>query len=468
MAQKIKYTSRTTKMLADTYTPVSVYLKLRDVYPNAILLESTDYRAANNSFSYICLDPLTSIIWSNQEISISNQQHQKKKHKVGEAKDVFDLFEDFRNAFLEQEGMQSIANGLFGYMSFDAVNVFDKLNYKSERENEIPLMHFSFYRFVIAFDHFRDELVVYENIPEGDFSRKERLQSLLQNKNVSQLPFMIKGKEHSNISDDAFVKMVEKGVKHCYRGDVFQVVLSRRFTRKFTGDDMNLYRCLRSINPSPYLFYFDYSSYRIFGSSPEAQLVVKKGVAKINPIAGTFRRTGDDEADRELAAKLAADEKENAEHVMLVDLARNDLSKHAREVTVEHYKQVHFYSHVIHLVSEVTGNLSSSYNPLALIADSFPAGTLSGAPKHRALQLIHDYENQERSFYGGCIGFIGFNGDINTAITIRSFMSKNNTLHYQAGAGVVAASNPQSELEEVNNKLRALRSAIEMAEQFRL
>ena len=453
-------------MLADTYTPVSVYLKLRDIYPDALLLESADYRAADNSFSYICLSPLSGIEWSGGDASISRTGAPKERHEIKDAASLYNLFDEFRLGFKEGNNCNTIANGLFGYMAFDAVDLFDK--HKMNETPEIPLLHFSFYRFIISFDHFRDALTVYENIPENDTTQLPRLLALLQNKNVTTFPFKASNDEKSITSNEEYLAMVEKGIAHCYRGDVFQVVLSRRFTRNFTGDDLNLYRCLRSINPSPYLFYFDYSSHRIFGSSPEAQLVVKNGVARIYPISGTFIRTGNDEADRKLAAELAADKKENAEHVMLVDLARNDLSKHASEVSVIHYKEVHFYSHVIHLVSEVTGKLKKSYNPLALIADSFPAGTLSGAPKHRAIQLIHDYEKHPRSFYGGCIGFIGFNGDINTAITIRSFMSKENTLHYQAGAGVVAASVPQSELAEVNNKLRALRKAIEMANQMEL
>lgn len=462
--QTIHYTTAVNKLLADTYTPVSVYLKLRDVYPDALLLESADFRAADNSFSFICLSPLSGISWSGQLATISHINEPKTSYPVKNAGAIYSLFEDFRLSFKESNGSNTIANGLFGYMAFDAVNLFD--NHKRDEIGEIPLLQFAFYRFVVAFDHFRDELTVYENIPGGETAQSERLLALLQNKNVTSFPFHANGNEESGISDAEYIQMVENGIKHCYRGDVFQVVLSRRFTKKFTGDDINLYRCLRSINPSPYLFYFDYSNFRIFGSSPEAQLVVKNGVARINPIAGTFRRTGNDEADRQLADQLATDEKENAEHVMLVDLARNDLSKHASEVKVIHYKEVHFYSHVIHLVSEVTGKLSRSYNPLELIADSFPAGTLSGAPKHRAIQLIQQYEKHPRSFYGGCIGFIGFNGDINTAITIRSFMSRHNTLHYQAGAGIVAASKPQSELEEVNNKLGALRRAIEMANEM--
>jgi anthranilate synthase component 1 len=460
----LHYTTATGYMLADTYKPVSVYLKLRDIYPEAILLESTDYRAADNSFSYLGFGVLASIKWMGDNISISAYNMQPVVRQVTTSEDVFTHMEEFRTGFKETDGKNTIANGLFGYMSFEAVNLFDQQKgYADTSGDQIPFMRFSFYRFVIAFDHFRDELILHENIPAGETSQMSILLSAIKNKNVPVFPFHASDEEISPVTDTEFVDMVKKGIAHCYRGDVFQVVLSRRFSRKYTGDDMNLYRSLRSINPSPYLFYFDYSNFKIFGSSPEAQLIVKKGTAKINPIAGTFRRTGDDEADKLLAAKLSADEKENAEHVMLVDLARNDLSKDATEVSVGQYKQVHFYSHVIHLVSEVTGKVPLNSNPLKLIANSFPAGTLSGAPKHKAIQLIQQYEKHPRGFYGGCIGFIGFNGEINTAIVIRSFMSKNNTLHYQAGAGVVAASVPESELEEVNNKLRALRSAIEKA-----
>jgi anthranilate synthase component 1 len=452
-------------MLADTYTPVSIYLKLRDVYPAAILLESTDYRAADNSFSYLCFNPLAEFSYTDKGLSIKTGA-KRTVSPITKAQALFDSFDSFRLSFKEANGNNSIANGLFGYMTFEAVNLFEQMPALKAGDGDIPLMHFAFYRFVIAFNHFKDELILHENIPAGESSQMTELLSAIQNKNVPSFPFTASAQENALTSDAEFIEMVKKGIAHCYRGDVFQVVLSRRFTRKYTGDDMNLYRSLRSINPSPYLFYFDYGSFRIFGSSPEAQLVVKNGLAKINPIAGTFRRTGNDEADKILAAKLVADEKENAEHVMLVDLARNDLSKNAAEVHVSSYKQVHFYSHVIHLVSEVTGNVGNNTNPLQLIANSYPAGTLSGAPKHRAIQLIQEYEKHARGFYGGCIGFIGFNGDINTAITIRSFMSQNNTLHYQAGAGIVAASVPESELEEVNNKLKALRTAIESAKRL--
>lgn len=459
---EMNYRTETTRLQADTYTPVSICLKLRDAFYNTLLLESSDYHTAENSYSFICCDPLASFKVENDLAVIQFYQSKQKKIPLA-SNDLFREFENFTSSFKENNHSTTIANGLFGYVGFNAVRRFDKFSLNGI-DNEVPELWFTFFRFVIAFNHFKDELVLYENIPEGEASRKEKVLSLIRNKNVPQYPFKTESKEDSLTSDEGFLETVRNGIRHCYRGDVFQIVLSRRFTRKYTGDDMNVYRALRSINPSPYLFYFDYGNFHLFGSSPEAQLVVKDNTVTINPIAGTFRRTGDDKLDKELAERLSADPKENAEHVMLVDLARNDLSKHAEYVTVEHYKQIHFYSHVIHLVSEVTGKIRKPFNPLQLIADTFPAGTLSGAPKHKAIELITKYESHSRGFYGGCIGFIGFNGDINTAITIRTFMSKENKLHYQAGAGVVAASVPESELEEVNNKLKALRDAIAMAE----
>lgn len=460
--QVLNYTTQHKKLLADTYTPLGIYMQLRDVFINSIMLESSDYHAAENSYSYICFQPLA---YFKTEAGIIEIQpyHQPKIRQLLDSETLFSAFDTFSNAFNESNNQSTIANGLFGYAGFDNVKFFDKHLFETTSE-EIPLLYWTFYRFIIRFDHFRDELTIYENIPEDEETQIERIISLIKNKNVAAYPFTCKEKEESNVTNEEFVEVVKKGIKHCFRGDVFQIVLSRRFTRSFTGDELNVYRALRSVNPSPYLFYFDYGNFKIFGSSPEAQLVVKNNEAVINPIAGTFKRTGNDVEDRALAEKLASDPKENAEHVMLVDLARNDLSKHSNEVTVNKYKQIQFYSHVIHLVSEVKAKLKNKVNPLRLLADSFPAGTLSGAPKHKAIELIKTYENISRGFYGGCIGHIGFNGDINTAITIRTFLSKGSKLHYQAGAGVVAASNPQSELEEVNNKLGALRKAVELAQ----
>jgi anthranilate synthase component 1 len=316
---------------------------------------------------------------------------------------------------------------------------------------------------VIIFNHFKDELYICENKFDGIESKVEDLMSIIRSKDVPVFPFKTNGVESSPINNESYLAMVKKGIEACHRGDVFQIVLSRPFLQGFTGDDFNVYRALRTVNPSPYLFYFDYGDYKIFGSSPESQVIIQNGKAIVHPIAGTFKRTGDDETDKALAVDLENDPKENAEHVMLVDLARNDLSRVCDEVTVTSFKKVQYYSHVIHLVSEVQGKVQEGKNAFSIMGSTFPAGTLSGAPKYKAMQLIDEQETTARGFYGGAVGFMGFDGSCNHAIMIRSFLSKNNTLLYRAGAGVVAASVPENELQEVNNKLGALKKAIELA-----
>jgi len=350
-------------------------------------------------------------------------------------------------------------------MTYDSVKFFEDITIQ-ESENQIPDTMYTLYRYVIIVNHFTNELTLFENTVEGLNAESGigRIEQLIFSNRFSTYSFQSVNGETSNVTDAEYIEMVKKGIGHCQRGDVFQIVLSRRFSSQFKGDEFNVYRALRSINPSPYLFYFDYGSFKLFGSSPEAQLQVRDLKASIFPIAGTFRRTGNDQEDAELAAKLAADDKENAEHIMLVDLARNDMSRHAEHVNVEVFKEIQYYSHVIHLVSKVTGKLTEGTSPVKIAADTFPAGTLSGAPKHMAMSLINQLENTNRSFYGGAIGYLGFNNDFNHAIMIRTFLSKNNQLIYQAGAGVVSKSSPESELQEVNNKLGALRKAILMAQ----
>ena len=352
-------------------------------------------------------------------------------------------------------------------MSFEAIQYFEDLSFK-ERSSDIPTIDYSIFRFVIAFNHFNNELYIVKCITDGDNSGAsiESVANIVKRQISSTFPFQKKGERTSNCTDEEFKTSVKRGIHHCQRGDVFQIVFSRAFHQQFQGDEFNVYRALRSINPSPYLFYFDYGSYKLFGSSPEAQLIIKNGKVTIHPIAGTFRRTGDDKKDAELALELTSDPKENAEHVMLVDLARNDLSRNGKEVEVEVYKEIQYYSHVIHLVSKVTSTFHEGANKVKIIGDTFPAGTLSGAPKYRALQLIDQYEKTPRGYYGGCIGHLDFNGDFNHAIMIRTFKSKNNQLTYQAGAGIVVDSKPESELQEVENKLMALNKAIVIAEQL--
>lgn len=466
-----KLQTQSKKLLADTFTPVSIYLKLRDKYINALLLESSDYHGNENAFTYICCEPIAKFEVSNNQIIRQFPDGSEERQSIGEKKEVVQALGDFARSFASDfQTNKFINNGLFGYMAYNAVQYYEDvaLEEKGDSNLGIPLVCYQVFRFVIAINHFNNELHIFEHqlVGSSEESKIPQIETLIRNKNFSSFHFSLNGEETSNLSNEAYMDLVSKGKHHCRVGDVFQIVLSRRFQRKFEGDDFNVYRALRSINPSPYLFYFDYGSFKIFGSSPETQLAIKDNKAAIYPIAGTFKRTGNDLQDAEAAQLLLQDPKENAEHIMLVDLARNDLSKHCENVQVSTFKEIQYFSHVIHLVSTIKGELKNQDSAVQIVADTFPAGTLSGAPKHKAMQLIDKYENVSRSYYGGCIGFMGFNGDFNQAIMIRSFLSKNNTLHYQAGAGVVAKSEEKSELEEVNNKLRALRTAVQMAQEL--
>jgi anthranilate synthase component I len=454
------------EILADTVTPVSVYLRLRTLYPKSILLESSDYHGNENAWSFICLEPVSCFTAEQGKVTIEKNGSPKDVMEISGHQPLHRVLDQFYHSFeLRNEKPGLPANGLFGYMTYDAVRYFESIDFQSVQKEEyhIPEVKYCFYKYIIAIDHHRNVIQMVENLKEGENSQLDYIHHLLINLNFITSGFNTLGNEVSNISDEEYKYMVTKGKEHCHRGDVFQVVLSRQFSQSFEGDDFNVYRSLRSVNPSPYLFYFDYGAYRIFGSSPEAQLRVMDNKATIFPIAGTFRRTGNDEKDKELARELCLDPKENAEHVMLVDLARNDLSRNASGVQVETFREVQFYSHVIHLVSKVSGELDPAANLISVLGESFPAGTLSGAPKYRAMQLIDQYENQRRGFYGGCIGFLGFNKSLNHAIVIRSFLSKNKKLYYQAGAGIVADSSEENELQEVNNKLAALKKAILLA-----
>jgi len=454
------------QLLADTVTPVSIYLKLRDKFANSILLESSDYHGNENSFSYICFHPIARFEVKNNTIFIQYPKTKAQTLPIQAGKQVIEHLHEFSKSFeIEATPFNFITNGLFGYMAYDAVKYYEDISLQEpDSERAIPTILYQVYQYVIAINHFNNELYLFEHLLEGEKSHLQEIENLIFNRNIPQYEFRLLAGEQSNFTDEEFLAVIERAKEHCKLGDVFQMVVSRRFEQAFQGDEFNVYRALRSINPSPYLFYFDYGSFKIFGSSPEAQIVVKGTKATIFPIAGTFKRTGDDQADLALAQKLFSDPKENAEHVMLVDLARNDLSRNGTNVQVETFKEIQYYSHVIHLVSKVSAEVMPNTPTLQLVADTFPAGTLSGAPKHKAMQLINTYEKGNRGYYGGCIGFLGFNGDFNQAIMIRSFLSKNNKLYLQAGAGIVAKSDTQSELQEVNNKLGALRKAMQMAE----
>lgn len=457
-------------------TPVSVYLRLRDHFANSLLLESSEYQSRENCFSYICCKPLATITAHEGDVKMNYPDGSTIRITIGPDQTVPALLQSFLGRFqvdytsTEAANMSDsshITSGIFGYLCYDCIEYFEDihLNAASREETTIPDFQYSVFQYVLVFDHFKCELYLYEHLPDNESAGTSSLSvilSLINNQNTTPYPFQTEGTVKCNHTDQEFLNMVNSAMKHCHRGDVFQIVLSRSFNQQFKGDDFNVYRALRTINPSPYLYYFDYGSFRLFGSSPESQLTVKNGEASLHPIAGTYRRTGDPVQDSRLAEKLKSDPKENAEHVMLVDLARNDLSRHASNVKVASYCEIQNFSHVIHMVSKVTGNIMQDA-VIQLLAGTFPAGTLSGAPKHMAMQLIDKYEKQKRSFYGGAIGFIGFDGTLNHAIMIRTFCSKNNTLTYQAGAGIVESSVPENELAEINHKTEALRLAIRKA-----
>ncbi len=455
------------KILADTITPVSIYLKIRDKFPNSILLESSDYHGNENSFSYVCCNPIASIKVKNEIITETFPDGSSQETIIDKNTNIPISIHKFGKRFnTKNQDFKFINNGLFGYISYDAVKYFEDISIeKKDDDLDIPDIYYAVYQNIIAINHFKNEAYIFAHCYDTE-SNIDEINQLIANKNYASYTYKNSSDETSNLTDVEYMQNVELAKKHCYRGDVFQLVLSRRFSQGFKGDEFNVYRALRSINPSPYLFYFDYGNFKIFGSSPEAQLIVNNGKAEIHPIAGTYKRTGNDENDLEVAKLLVNDEKENAEHVMLVDLARNDLSRNGKNVKVETYKEIQFFSHVIHLVSKVTGKKFEDTITYQVVADTFPAGTLSGAPKYKAMQLIEKYEKINRSFYGGAIGFMDFDGNFNHAIIIRSFLSKNHRLFYQAGAGIVAKSNAKNELQEVYNKLKALHKALELAEKI--
>ncbi|WP_046245711.1 anthranilate synthase component I family protein [Hymenobacter terrenus] len=470
-------TTRTRRLLADTVTPVGLYLRLRDQSTNCLLLESADYHGQQNAFSYLVCEPLgTFELRRGGVLRQSFPGGHETTETLAHPRQGLTRLREFAAAFAPDESATKfpfISTGLFGYIGYEAVQSFEDVALDPAKvpAGDVPLIRYGVYRYVIAFNHFRQELHLFEHSVAGERALDtevdglDRLENLVRNPSVPAFSFATVGGEASNQTDAEFLARLTQGQAHCLRGDVFQIVLSRRFQQGFSGDEFNVYRALRSINPSPYLFYFDYGDYKIFGSSPEAQVLVQGREASLYPIAGTYRRTGDDAADAAAAQRLAADPKENAEHVMLVDLARNDLARHGTQVQVRTLREIQFYSHVIHLVSHVTAELDAGTDTLQVVADTFPAGTLSGAPKHRAIQLIDGLEPTARGYYGGCLGHLGFDGSFNHAIMIRSFLSTGNQLYFQAGAGVVAASNVQSELEEVHHKLGALRAALLAATQ---
>ena len=461
------YITNHKSLLGDLHTPVSTYLKVRDLFPQSVLMESSDYHGVENNRSFIGLNPIASIRINHGVATFVFPDGQQEERNISDDYQVEQTIREFISHF-QVEGEYAGYCGLYGYTTFNAVRYFEKIQVKdsTDAKNDAPEILYILYKYLSVFNDYKSELVLIEMLGEGEPAHLSEVEKAIHNRNYTTYDFRAVGPATSTLTDEEHKANIRQGIAHCMRGDVFQIVLSRRFIQRYEGDDFKLYRALRSINPSPYLFYFDFGGFRIFGSSPETHCKIEDGKATIDPIAGTTRRSGDKETDKQLTKALLADPKENAEHVMLVDLARNDLSRNCHNARVEFYKEPQYYSHVIHLVSRVSGDMDEDSNPIRTFIDTFPAGTLSGAPKVRAMQLISELEPHSRGAYGGCIGFIGLNGTLNQAITIRTFVSRNNELWFQAGGGIVAQSNEENELQEVNNKLGALKKAIQLAEQL--
>ena len=461
------YITNHKSLLGDLHTPVSTYLKVRDLFPQSVLMESSDYHGVENNRSFIGLNPIASIRINHGVATFVFPDGQQEERNISDDYQVEQAIREFISHF-QVEGEYAGYCGLYGYTTFNAVRYFEKIQVKdsTDAKNDAPEILYILYKYLIVFNDYKSEMVLIEMLGEEESAHLSEVEKAIHNRNYTTYDFRAVGPATSTLTDEEHKANIRQGIAHCMRGDVFQIVLSRRFIQRYEGDDFKLYRALRSINPSPYLFYFDFGGFRIFGSSPETHCKIEDGKATIDPIAGTTRRSGDKETDKQLTKALLADPKENAEHVMLVDLARNDLSHNCHNARVEFYKEPQYYSHVIHLVSRVNGDMDEDSNPIRTFIDTFPAGTLSGAPKVRAMQLISELEPHSRGAYGGCIGFIGLNGTLNQAITIRTFVSRNNELWFQAGGGIVAQSNEENELQEVNNKLGALKKAIQLAEQL--
>lgn len=463
---KTKLQCYTKKVYADQITPIGAYLNIRGNFPCSFLLESSEITEEKESRSIICVNPIAGIRLDADKLTqfFNNEKTEKPTAEIKSIRNELNAF--FKSFELTKKNGE--VNGFFGFQSYEAVRYFEtkKADLCPKTDDEVALIDYRLFQYVLCFNHFNGEITFIENAELDKASTLDKFASEVLSKRSGVFPFSLQSEETAATSEKKYLENVKKAQEHCQRGDVFQMVLSRKFHRKFNGDEFNVYRALRHVNPSPYMFFFDYGSYKIFGSSPEAQIRISNENALINPIAGTYKRTGNKAEDERSAKLLLEDKKELAEHAMLVDLARNDLSRHCQDVRVSQYKELKKYSHVIHMVSTVKGKLNKDTNPVDVLADTFPAGTLSGAPKVRALQLLADIENDPRGFYGGSIGFVDFNGDINQAIIIRSFLTKNNQIYYRAGAGIVLKSVPENELQEVDNKLGALRKALVEAEKI--
>jgi len=464
------------KVTADLLTPVLAYLKLRKKEGHCFLLESVEGIGRLARYSFIGVNPSKVITNYGLEISILENGRQ-----TGCKMNLFDYLKEMMTSVraAKVEELPDFTGGIVGYLGYENIAlVEDVIHFRDKNHFGTPDAVFGLYDTIIAFDHYKHQIILITNVSLDKNTNREKIfrqaKEELHERWIQLLEpiefrsdFEIRLDETENGENDKFIDNVRAGKKNIEEGDIFQIVLSRRFQATYSGDLLNVYRALRIINPSPYMYFIELGgNFTIIGTSPEDLLNVKNRKATILPIAGTRKRGQTPDEDSQLEEDLRKDPKELAEHVMLVDLARNDLGRISQfnTVRVVENMSVHRFSHVMHLVSRVEGILSENKDCIDALMAAFPAGTLTGAPKIRAIQLIESYEKIRRNVYGGAIGYIDFNGNLDMCIAIRTLFAKGSTLYWQAGAGIVADSDPQMELKEIENKSAVLLSALKYAE----
>jgi len=472
---------------ADLETPVSAFLKLGKT-PPSFLLESVERGEQLGRYSFIGTNPYLVLQTSGNEGIIRHQQ-EVSKIALGlppEGPDPLHLVQSIlaRHRVARAPGLPHFFGGAVGYLAYDAVRFFEKLPCCPEDELRLPESTFLFSDTMVIFDHVQHKMKIVSNVPgKSSNTTIERVASDKVDNIVAalggglppepQIAFPVSAKNApplvSNFTPSQFADMVRAAKEHIFAGDAFQIVISQRLRRQTWADPFSIYRALRMLNPSPYMFYLDFGDFQLIGSSPEMMVKLQEGQAETRPIAGTRPRGRNQEEDEALIAALLADPKELAEHTMLVDLGRNDIGRVSRfgSVRVPLYMGIEKYSHVMHIVSSVQGELKPEYNAFDLLRASFPAGTLSGAPKVRSMEIITELEGTKRGPYGGAVGYFGFGGNMDTCITIRTIVMIGDTVYLQGGAGIVADSEPMREYEETLNKVQVLEEAVRLAESWK-
>lgn len=459
---------------ADLETPISVYMKLRGEEAS-FLLESVEGGERIARYSFIGVQPKAQYILRDTEIEIKDENGTRNRQYEGDPT-FFLQNEMSRFNFKSQPGVPRFIGGLVGFLGFESVRFFEPVLGSKMKRAAIPDGIFLLADTVIAFDHARRSLSLIANVLDGDIDSANRKLDEIESRIHAPLPpsqprEIKPSKTRSNMTQGRFEDMVRDAKEFIAAGDIFQVVLSQRFTRETSVEPFDVYRAVRRLNPSPYMFFFDFGMVDdeplfLVGSSPEMFVRLEGRTASLRPIAGTRPRGADSHADAALAAELLADPKERAEHVMLVDLGRNDLGRVCEygTVKVSDFFTIEKYSHVMHIVSHVEGKLKPELTAFDLVRASFPAGTVSGAPKVRALEIISELEPDARGAYAGMVGYFGFDGNMDTCLALRTMVARGNTFSVQAGAGIVADSEPTTEFQETVNKASAMLRAIDTAE----